>query len=307
MNIDPTASRTRISALFKPILGLLLLGLVIVWIAKQGILFDKLSVNLILASTTASVFINLLNASVIRTIVGAYHGKIGYARSLHISALSAFGNAAGGLPVGTTLKFALLYRQSGLKIKEITFGLILFTVAITFMLLGYVSISIPAMNFRLSLSVIPGILFVLGVALTAFLWSWLSAKKIMPQTASPLLRHPYFVQLLLVSFSLTTMFIFNYWIIGYFLVPDIPPMQMIFIASVGILTGLGSLLQSVGGIQEISMGIATAISGSNLIDGAQLALTMRITSLISSAIILSLLYLLPLRPSSQKRPERPRT
>lgn len=305
MNLDPTASQTRISALFKPLLGLLLLGLVIVWIAKQGILFDKLSVKLILASTTASFFINLLNAAVIQTIVGAYRGNISYLRSLHISTLGTLGNAAGGLPVGTTLKFALLYKQSGLKIREITLGLILFTAAITFMLLGYVSISISAMNFRLSISIIPGILFVLGVTMSAFLWSWLSAKKIMAQSTGPLLRHPYLAQMLVVSFSLTSMFILNYWIIGYFLVPDVPPMQMIFIASVGILAGLGSLLQSVGGISEISMGIATAISGLNLIDGAQLALTMRIASLISSAIILSLLYLLPLHASFQKRPDRP--
>jgi hypothetical protein len=301
MNLDPATKRSRFSALFRLLFGLTLLAVIIIWVAKQGILTERISVELLICSTFISLLVNFINASVIRTIVAIYQGKITYASSLRISCLGALGNAAGGLPIGTGLKFAILYKQSRLKVTEITAGLVIFSIAISFVLLAYASVSIWAMNFSPLIKSIPGLLFIVGIVLLIFLWKVLKNKNTAIRLVKPFLMDGNFQRLLVISFSMATVFILNYWIISRFLFPDIPSMQIVFVASVGILTGLGSLLQSVGGIQEISMGLAAYVSGASLIDGAQLALFLRITSLISSGLLLAIFYILPNRLSSPRR------
>jgi len=301
MNLDPATKRSRFSALLRLFFGLSLLAVIIIWVAKQGILTERISVGLVICSTFVSLLINFINASVIRTIVAVYQGKITYASSLRISSLGALGNAAGGLPIGTGLKFAILYKQNRLRVTEITSGLVIFSIAISFVLLAYASASIWAMNFPLFIKAIPGLLFIAGIFFMLLLWRVLSKKNIAIRLVKPFLKAQHLQRLLVISFSMATAFLLNYWIISRFLFPDIPSMQIVFVASVGILTGLGSLLQSVGGIQEISMGIAAFVSGANLIDGAQLALFLRITSLISSGLLLALFYILPDRIASPRR------
>lgn len=293
MNLDPATSRRGFGVFFRPLLGLSLLGIVVIWVARQGILTERISAGLMICSTVVSLFINLINATIIRAIVDAYEGKITYASSLRISALGALGNAAGGLPIGTGLKFAILYKQSGLKVIEITAGLVIFTIAISFFLLAYASASIWTMGFSPFIKAIPGLLLIVGIALLLLLRTALRKRNGAMRLVEPFLKNNCFQRLLAISFLMTTIFLLNYWVIGRFLFPEIPLMQMIFIASIGILTGLGSLLQSVGGIQEISMGVAAHVSGANLIDGAQLALLLRVTSLISSSLLLALFNMLP--------------
>jgi len=301
MNSDPAVNRGKYSVFVKPLLGLCLLGVVITWIAKEGELIDKLSLGMILASTIASFTINLANASVILTIVRAFRGKINYASALHISALGAFGNAAGGLPIGTTIKYVILYKQSGLKIREITSGLILFSIAISIYLLCYAAISIWQMLFPIYIKIIPSILLLTTVILIWLSGRWASKQNSTMTLIQPLLSTGNLRQIVLISFFMATLFLANYLIISVFLFPATPLISMVFITSTGMLAGLGSLLQSVGGIQEFSMGVASHVSGGSLVNGMQLALVMRVTSLISSGITLLILYFSPskLRPSQQ--------
>lgn len=281
----------RLRTLFRPLLSLALLAVVTTWIVRHGTLIKDVSLGLALGSVTVSFFINLINALIIKTIVGAYQGKLAYVNALHISALGSFGNASGGLPIGTGLKFAILHRQSGLKVKEIAAGLAVSAVIISLLLVAGMSVSIWFMDFPFSAKAAPGSLLIASLLLIPLCWPWLK-KKAIARLILPLLANGHLARLFAASLLMVLAFVFNYWIIGYFLFPKVSDMQMIFIACLGILAGLGSLLQSVGGVQEISMGLATYLAGARLIDGAQLALVMRFTSLISSGSFLAFFYLL---------------
>jgi hypothetical protein len=78
--------------------------------------------------------------------------------------------------------------------------------------------------------------------------------------------------------------------VATFLFPEIPTLTILFVASAGTLTSLATLLQSVGGIHELSIGFSAYVSGVRLIDGLQVALVLRIGSFLSSGLFLALLY-----------------
>lgn len=270
-----------------------LLGAIIVWILKEGILITKLGVELILYSSIVSFSTNLINASILRTIVDTYHGELSFLNALHLSALGTFGNSAGGLPIGTTLKYIILHKRSGLNIKQITAGLIVFTVVISYFLLAYASISAWYLHFPHTIKWIPTILFLVSILFLLLLWKWLRNKGTMVNLINPFLSSKSFYRLLINSFAVSTLFLIGYLIVGYILFPSMQAMVIVFVSSVGLLAGLASLLQTVGGVHEFSMGFSAFISGTDLLDGVQLALTMRIASVLSSGLILSIFYLFP--------------
>lgn len=289
MNLDQSSNKSR--TWFRPLLSVTLLVIIIIWIVRHGTLIQEISPALIWGSVTVSFFINLINAAILNTIVDAYRGKLTYANALHASALGSFVNAGGGLPIGTGLKFAILHRQGGLKIREIAAGLAFSTVIISFFLAVGMSASIWGTDFPFLIKIAPAALLVVSILLISLGWSWLR-KKTYARFLLPLLAQGHFERLFLACLLMATAFLINYLIIGHFLFPEIPVMQMIFIACFGTLAGMISLLQSFAGISEISMGLATYLSGAKLIDGVQLALFMRFTSLVSSGFFLAFFYLL---------------
>ena len=281
------------SKALRTVFGIVLLAAVIIWVAKEGILFSRISFGLLLCSTFAALTINFLNASIIKVMVEVFKRDISYIDALHISALGTFGNSAGGLPIGTTLKYVILYKQSGLKIKETTTGLIIFTIAISLFLLGYAAISVWGMNLARTSKMIPSLLLAASTLVLVVLWKWLRKKNMGRQLIQPFLDSRIFRRITLISFVTATLFILNYLVISLILFPEIPLASVVFIASIGLLTGLASLLQTVGGIHEFSMGISAFIAGIKLIDGMQLALSMRVASLLSSGMILVVFYFSP--------------
>lgn len=292
MNSDQPINRFR--TLLRTLLGLVLLAIVITWIIRHGTLIEQASFGLMLGSLIVSFFINLINAVIIKIIVDAYRGGLTYAGALHVSALGSFGNAGGGLPIGTGLKFAILHRRGRLKLREIAAGLAISAAVISFLLVTGMAASIWCMDFPFAVKTAPAGLLVTGLLLAYSSWPWLK-KKPMARWIQPMLASGSFDRLFLACLLMAAAYLLNYLIIGHFLFPEIPVMQMIFMACFGILAGMVSLLQSVGGISEISMGIASYLSGARLIDGAQMALFMRFTSLISSGVFLALFYLLRVR------------
>lgn len=279
----------------KPLVGMTILGMLVYWVIKEGALLERINLSVAASATVASGVLNLLNASIVKIIVTVYDRKITFVKSLHLSVLGTFGNSAGGLPLGTTLKYVLLHQQSGLKIREITAGLVVFTFATSIFLLCYTAVSVWATGLSLTAKMTPALILIMLALLLPILWRHLRRRQSIVTLVEPFLRKGNLQRLVATSALTATGFVCSYWLVAALLLPEIPTLTILFVASAGTLTSLATLLQSVGGIQELSVGLSAYLSGVRLIDGLQVALVLRVASLLSSGLFLALLYLGPLR------------
>lgn len=283
----------------RTFLGLCILTVIVVWVINKGILLERLNGTVLVWSTLISMLTSMLHAATLSSIAYAYGRKLDYRYALYISALGSLGNAAGGLPLGTTLKYIILYKRVGLKIGQITFGLTAYTIIIALVLLVYATVSAFLLNLQPDIKALPGLLLIISIAVIIALGCWGGRSKVISSLLDPFLRWQSFVFVAVLSFALASLFILNSGAVGYFLFPELPLIHIIFLSATGIFIGLVSLLQSIAGIQEITMGLSAFLSGIDSIDGVQIALVMRFTAIIASVMILGLSYLIPgkTRPS----------
>lgn len=232
----------------------------------------------------------------------AYQRRLNIRSALRITSLSSLGNAAGGLPLGTTVKYTILYKKVGMSISQITFGLSAYTIGITLTLLGYAVVGILALHFHPLIKSLSAAILLASIAVIPLVARfWARRSRSFSKLIRPFLKKPTSVMVALISLATASLFTLNSAVVGLFLFPEHSFFRIWFISASGILLGLGSLLQSVGGIQEIAMGITAYASGINTIDGVQIALVMRFTSIIASGLTLGFSYLVPERgPGSQR-------
>jgi hypothetical protein len=131
-----------------------------------------------------------------------------------------------------------------------------------------------------------------SIILLTLLIRWAHTKARISALTNPHLKKRNLTALILLSSIVATLLILNSCAVGWYVLPDHPVIQIVFISASGILIGLASLLQAVAGIQEIAMGLSAYVSGVSAVDGAQIALVLRFTSIISSGLILSMHLLL---------------
>lgn len=277
----------------RPILGLSVLTIIIVWVSKEGVLLQELNWQLIFASTLVSLTLSFVNADCLKVMTRAYATELKFFSALHISALGSLGNALGGLPIGTTLKYAILHKKFCLSITQITVGFVTFSATISAFLLLFAAVGSTGVNLPPGIKYFLAIFAALCIFFIPLFILWLQRNARVKPLLAPYWHGRTLLKILILSFSTASLFLFNYWVISRFLFPTIPLLELIFMSAVGILVGLGSVLQSVGGVQELSMGMAAYISGAEILDGVQLALVMRITSIIAPAIILMAMYFTP--------------
>jgi hypothetical protein len=277
----------------RTLLGLCILGVIVVWVMNKGILLERLNAQILMLSTLISIVTSMLHAATLCSITSAYGRQLDYRYALYISALGTLGNTVGGLPLGTTLKYVILYKRVGLKIGQIVFGLTGYTAVISLALLGYATVSALSLDFRLDIKAIPGLLLIIGIITMIVLGGWAQKSKAISSLVNPFLRWPSFVTVTVLSFSLASLFILNSSAVGHALFPEHPLILVIFLSATGIFISLVSLLQSIAGIQEVTMGLSAFLSGIDPIDGVQIALVMRFASIIGSGMILGLSALIP--------------
>jgi len=283
----------------RTLFGLCILTVIVVWVINKGILLERLNSKVLVWSTLISILTSILHAATLSSIAYAYGRKLNYRYALYISALGSLGNAAGGLPLGTTLKYIILYKRVGLKIGQITFGLTVYTMAIALVLLAYATVCALLLNLRPDIKVLPGLLLIVSIISIIALGCWGQRSKVITNFLNPFLGWKFFLIVAALSFSLASLFILNSVTVGYFLFPEHSFIHITFLSATGIFISLVSFLQSIAGIQELAMGLSAFFSGIESIDGVQIALVMRFTAIISSGLILGLSYLLPekTRPS----------
>lgn len=278
---------------FKSLVGATILVTLILWVLKEGVLLERISLSLAILAILVSGAINLLNALVIKNIVSVYEREITYFNALRLSVLGTFGNSAGGLPLGTTLKYILLHKQTGLKVSEITSGLVMSTIATSFFLLTYTALGIWSTGLPFAAKMAPTLIALAIILSIPFLWLLVRNRQSVGRLVEPFVRKRNFRKFIAISAITATAFVCSYWLVATFLFPEIPTLTILFVASAGTLTSLATLLQSVGGIHELSVGFSAYLSGVPLIDGLQVALALRIGSFLSSGLLLALLNAWP--------------
>lgn len=274
----------------KPLIGIALLAILLLWVGQQGTLQQRLKGMHLLFPSLITCGSIILGAMILRCIVASYNKRLAQSSALYISAIGTLGNALGGFSLGTTIKYVTLYKQGGLTIKQITAGLVFFTLTILTFLVVIAATSIwvtPIPQFYKILSLV---LLFASPATALVIWHWLRHTSFWLRLIQPLIAKERIWQVLLLSFFSSALFIVNFCVIGISLFPELPLSSLIFISSLGILAGQGIMIQSIGGVQEFLMGLSTLLLGFSVLDGVQIALVSRIASIIASGIIVLISY-----------------
>ena len=286
------AARHNYWRYIKPLVGITFLAIILFWVYQQGTLLQRLKgMHLLLPTLITSACI-VLGAMILRCIVASYSKHLSQSAALYISAVGTFGNALGGFSIGTTIKYITLYKKGGLTIKEITAGLVFFTMTILAFLVVIATTSIWATSLPQSYKVAALILLFLLPAVVLILRQWLRNAGFWHRLVEPLIAKERIWHVMLLSFSSSALFIANFCVIGISLFPELPLSSLIFISSLGVLAGQGIMIQSIGGVQEFLMGLSALLSGFSILDGVQIALVSRVASIIASGMIVLVSYVL---------------
>lgn len=293
---NATKESTPLRSWIRAAIGLGTLSAVTFWVLREGSLLQQMNAWALLWSTLIVLLINFVSAALLRVTARMYQRDLSYRLALYIGALGSLGNATGGLPIGTTLKYAILRQRVGLTIGQITFGLVSVTVAISLSLSAVAAISVIGLEFTPGMKIVPAALFACGTGATLiFLW-WSRTHNALPSLLKPLFAEAHMAKLALFSLLLAMLFVINYMVVGLFVLPERSVPAVAFISASAMLLSIASFLQSVGGIQEIVMGFTAFLTGAQIIEGVQLALIIRLAAIISSGLTLAWFFITPGQP-----------
>jgi uncharacterized membrane protein YbhN (UPF0104 family) len=246
-----------------------------------------MSFSLISSALLAAIASGFANAMIISEISKVYGGALNYKSSLYITSMGTFANAAGGMPIGTALKYILLHKKGKLSVAQTTAGFVVFTISISLALLLYTAVLIHWLDIRDTYRNIATLVLIVCIALLATAVLFLRYFPRIHRHFSPFLKYRVAFRILIISIIVTLGYILNFWIVTYQLFPHLTFVQTAFSVSLGSLVSQTAFLQSVGGIQELSIGIATSLTGAEVIHGVMLGLTIRMTALASSGLIVA--------------------
>lgn len=278
-------------AWIRAVIGMGILFAVAYWVYREGSLLRQINAWALICSILIVQVINIVSAALLCIIARIYHRKLSFRLALYIGALGSLGNASGGLPIGTTLKYAILRQKTGLTIGQITFGLVSVTVVISLSLLVVTAVSIISLEFPPGAKIIPLVLFIGGMGTVMLLVRWSCRYKRIAELVKPVLARGLRGRLALFGCLLALLFVVNYVVVGYFVLPERSMSAVAFMSASAMLLSIVSFLQSIGGIQEIVMGFTAFLTGAQMIEGVQLALIIRLTVIIASSLTIAWYFL----------------
>ena len=275
----------------RGLVGLLLFSLVIAWIVREGSYFENLNARALGASLAVSVLTALLQAGTLVTIASANARRLGYAQALRVASLGTLGNAAGGLPFGTAVKFGILYGQVGLSFGQITSGMAVTTAVIVAVLLACASLSALWLPVPGYVAALPAALLT-GLLLLVVLPARVPALR--RRIPAPVLTHlavyaggPALRAVLVLGAATAAAFVLNSCVVGWLLGSGQSLAELVFLSSAGIVIGLVTLLQAIAGVHEFALAFTAYVAGARPIDGVQIALTLRATAIGGALLLLA--------------------
>lgn len=302
MNSGPAEIIRAVATRARPYIGLLLLAAIILWVLREGYPIEKVGLALVSSALLAALASSFANALIISEISKIYGGAMDYKSSLYTTALGTVANAAGGVPIGTALKYILLHRKGKLSIAQTTAGFVVFTISISLVLLSYVAILIRWLDVNDAYRNLAAFALLAGLLVPAVAVFFLRYFPRAQRHFSPFLQYRALFRISVISVIVTLGFLLSFWVVASQLFPQMTFVQTAFSVSLGSLVSQMAFLQSVGGIQELSIGVATRVAGSELIQGVMLGLTIRMTALVSSGLIIAAFVLRPGQKSARQAP-----
>jgi len=271
----------------RVLLGVAILSAVVVWVVNEGAYLKNLKAPVVLASLLVSLVTTLLQSSALQTIALAYGRPLNYLDALRLSAVASIGNAAGGLPLGTALKFTVLREHAQLTLAQIATGMAMFSAGIVLALALFVVASSSGVGLDWRLSAAGAGLFVVAVAAFVVVLATLARGGRLAAWLQPWAHGPQRARWASLSLLVAASFVANSWVVGSLLFPQMPSVTLVFIASAGLLVGMVSFLYAIAGVQELAMALMAYAIGVGAADGAQIALTLRGTGIAAAALLLA--------------------
>lgn len=279
--------------------GLLLFSVVVVWVVRDGSYLENLNARAVAASLAVSVLTSLLQAATLVTIASANTRALGYAQALRVTALGSLGNAAGGLPIGTAVKFGILHGQVGLSLGQITTGLALTTLVIVATLLACASLSALWLAVPDPVAALPATALLGLLACCIAPLSVPALRRRVPEAVRGWLAAYAPARVLRAVLALGALtagtFVLNSCLVGWLLGTGGSLAEIVFLSSTGIVIGLASLLQSIAGVHEFALAFTAYVAGVQPIDGVQIALTLRATAIGAALLLLAGAAIVPPR------------
>jgi hypothetical protein len=280
------AGPSRIRVWLRLALGATILAAVAIWVFREGDYLRNLSLKVLAVSTAASLFTVILNGLTLQTVAATYGRKLGFGDGLRISAFASIGNAAGGLPLGTALKFNVLNERVGLRLSEIAAGMGALTVGISLFLMLFAAVSVACREVPAVAKILALVAWAAAVTVIGVVGAYAARHHRLSALVAPFAEPRHVARCAALSFVVATSFVLNACATGFFLLPQASLNDLVFLSSAGILLGLLSFLQGVAGVQELSMALMAFTIGVDAAGGAQIALTLRATAMVAAALVL---------------------
>ncbi len=293
----PTAFRRVLLSVVKPVLGIGLLMGVLWWASRQQFALAGLGLCQFFLAVACCLAIVALSGELLKLSLRSLDIEIGRRDTLWLTAVGGLGNALGGLPIGTGIKFGLLIKQFGMSTAAVFWTYFFYSVvnAAWMLLFGAAIAGVSGMPVLLSgLMALPFALLMLAVAL---LRGGTGIK--LPATLLTLVRSPLLWRGMAVSAAIVLLMLASFAVL-LFARTDLGEagralLSVTIAVPIGFLTGLPSL----GGIQELLLGASGTLFRLSMAHGVQLGLVARGASLLATTTILAACLLWPRRKTSQ--------
>jgi len=253
-----------------------------VWFAfDRGEVLTNFSWKLFGIVSCVFLIIIFVNASILRWITTMFNNPLSNYEALLITSIGALANSAGGVPLGTALVFGVLVKKHGFELKDIFLGKVLATV------LSVVSlILIVSFGFLLSKKIIHASIFIIlasgMLALTYYAF----------RTQANTIK--YLKNGCLLSILGAVFMVLAYCLVIDFYMPSLEYMEQIVFSGMSLLIGISSMATTVGGLQELILGLNAWFFVENFSFGVELGLFIRFCS-VASAFIMSLVLCFVMR------------
>lgn len=267
---------------FKIILTFCLL-LYLIWFAiDQGEVFSNFSWRVCSINVVIFLAIVILNSILLRWITFIFINPLTLMEAILITSIGAFANAAGGLPVGTVLVMGILVKKHNYDLQTLFMGkvlasglsiLSLFLIfSLSFLLGGKLQV------FGLTIFILMVIMLILYLVLRyRFQYLFNDLKQ---ESLTVYLFRGYGIALMSATLMVTSycLIIDNY-------IHDISIHEAIAMSSLSLMVGFGVLANTIGGFQELIVGMSAVIYSMDFSFGVELGLFIRFCSIIASFVI----------------------
>lgn len=276
---------------FRWVLGSCLIIILFLWAWREGSVVRNLDVATLTYTTLISLPIVYLNAVILVIITRAYRASITLWESLFLTAVGTLGNALGGIPLGTGIKFIILVRDHKLRLAQVVQGYLFYSAVNAFWMIFVMAVTVWFISLPLIVKILPTLIVFVAVAVLLYLL--LSDQRLLPHIISdigPLLSRRYLYMGLIASCLNAAMMLLCYQVVIEHYHPQLEITKALFVVSTGLAVGFLSGFPSLGGVQELLLGGAGLLADVNALSAIEFGLFIRIASAIAGIIVLIMTF-----------------